>query len=419
MTLSDRNKRILLAIVFLVAAAGIAALIYIVFFRSPSVTPPGGNQNQNNTGTTNGGLPLVNEPIGNINVARNVNEGPGSIPPIDDVANGGPTQTEILTPNIVTKDPEVSKDGTVRFYRPDDGRFYSVDADGTIVPIGKAQFRSVDKVTWAENSNDVILEFPDGSNIYYNLDSGRQVTLPKEYEEFDFAPTGNQIAFKYMHTDPERRVLAVSNADGSSARTIESLGENEERVHVEWSPTGKVVATFAEFVDFSRQEVGFLGLNNENFKGTLVEGSGLQSQYSPDGMRMLYSVYSGGTNYNPSVWVVDSNGEDIGKNRKELSLPTFSNKCTFQSGGGSVFCGVPSDPPNGYGLEPGILSGVPDDIYRVDPVSGLKQKIAVPVDASGKPIYSVDANSMVVSADGKYLYFKDTSTAQIVKIDLK
>lgn len=412
MTLSPTTKRILAVSLFLAAVAAIAYILYVVFF-GPS-QQGGTNGNQNTNGTI-GGLPNINDILGNINGAGNVNA--GGLPGIDDVASGGLTQADVLTPEVDTQEPSVGKDGTVRYYDSTDGKFYKVDANGNITQIGDAQFRGVETVTWADTTNDTILEFPDGSNVYYNLDTKKQVTLPKEFEDFDFSPSSSQIAFKYEHIDPERRVLAVSSPDGSSARTLESLGNNSDHVTVNWSPTGKVAASYAEFIDLNRQEVGFVGLKGENFKGTIVEGRGLQSQYSTDGKNLLYSVYSSSTDYKPTLWIVGADGDSIGSGRKELQLNTFANKCAFASDSTTVYCGVPSDQKYGYGLEPGILDGVPDDIYKIDLVTGSKTKIATPVSSTGQAIYAVD--TMMVSKDGTQVYFRDEETGQLVKIKVK
>jgi hypothetical protein len=413
MTLTPTTKRILYALVFLAAIVAIGYILYVVFF-APSQGGNNQNQNQNVNGGI-GGLPNINDILNNIN-SSNTN-GAAGIPGIDTVANGGLTETEVLTPQTDTQQPSQGADGSLRYYDATDGKFYKVDGNGKITQMGDAQFRGVENVTWADASNETILEFPDGSNVYYNLDTKKQVTLPKEFEAFDFSPNSSQIAFKYMNIDPERRVLAVSNPDGSSARTLESLGDHADRVTVNWSPTGKIAASYAEFIDLNRQEVGFVGLKGENFKGTIVEGRGLQSQYSEDGKNLLYSVYSSSTDYKPSLWIVGADGDAIGSNRKELQLNTFAEKCAFTADSTTVYCGVPSDQKYGYGLEPDILNGVSDDIYKINLVTGTKTKVATPVGKNGQAIYSVD--SMMVSTDGSQIYFRDKTTGQLVKMQVK
>ncbi len=420
-TLSPRMKQALLIGGFVAGLIVLLFLIYWVFFRSPSSS----NQASQNTNSTVG-LPNINDILKNTNISNgntngNGNTNTGNLPGVDAVARGGQTIATPLTPDTKIQDPAPSTSSQVdgsRYYDPKTGKFFSVDAAGVIQQIGTGEFANVEKVTWSKTNNEVILEFPDGANVYYNLSNNKQVTLPKEFEQFDFSNDGAEIAFKYMHSDPERRVLAMSSPDGSKAKTLEALGENQDRVQVGWSPTGKVAATFSTFIDVNRQEIGFIGLNRENFKGTVVDGRGFQSQYSKDGARMLYSVYSTATEYKPSLTIVDSDGENIGNNRRELGVNTFANKCAFTKDSSTVYCGVPSNQKYGYGLEPGILNGVADDIYKIDVKTGIKSKIATPVNAKGEAVYAVNANSMTVSKDNQ-LIFQDTTSGQLVKIKLQ
>ncbi len=417
--LTPRMKQALLIGSFVFALILLLFLVYWVFFRTPATEAPI-NQNAN----TNGGLPTIDDVLGNVNNGGNQNNNGNTnvaLPGIDTVARGGQTQVTPLTPDIETQNPAPAAgkqaDG-VRYYDPATGKFFSVDANGNIQQIGTAEFPNVQNVTWNKTNNEVILEFPDGANVYYNLSNNKQVTLPKEFEEFDFSNDGGDIAFKYMHQDPERRVLASSSPDGSQAKTLEALGENEHRVQVGWSPTGKVAATFSSYIDVNRQEIGFIGLNRENFKGTVVEGRGFQSQYSTDGTRMLYSVYSTATEYKPSLSIVDSDGENIGNNRREIGINTFAEKCAFTQDGASLYCGVPTEQKYGYGLEPSVLSGVPDDIYKIDLKSGIKTKIATPVNNQGQAVYSIAPKSVTVTKDGQ-LIFQDSTSGQLVKIRLQ
>jgi hypothetical protein len=415
--MSPQIKRILLAILFVLAVGAVAYLLFVFFFRPAPVDEVPVADPSTNAGLP-GQLPNVNQPLDTTNQQTGQNTPTDTgLPEIDTVANGGETLTTTLTPNVDAADPEVAQDGTVRYYDARDGQFYRVDTGGNIRQIGSAQFPNVESVEWAPTTDEAILEFPDGSNIYYDFLSDNQATLPKEYEDFTFSPSSDSIAFKYLHPDEERRVLATSNPDGSEARTLESLGANEDRVKVDWSPTGKVAAQYSEFIDLNRQNLGFIGLNKENFRGVVVSGSGLQTQYAPDGQRMLYSTYSSATDYQSTLAIVDADGENIGKNNQPLELRTSADKCAFSPDGASVYCGVPSENEFGSGLEPGVLDSVSDDLYRVDLQTGVSTKIATPVDANGNAQFRV--SDLIVSQDSGELVFKDANTEELVTIDLR
>lgn len=414
--MTEKTKRILLAIGFVLVTLFMAFLLYWVIFRptlGPEVIenvnelPPGILPETN----VNGGPTVVNINGQEVVIPR------AELPVISTVALGDRTLTTELTSNPVTN-IDISADGsTMRYYEPATGKFLRVNSDGTITAISDSVFNDVQTVAWSPVKDEAILEFPDGSNIYYNFQTGKQVTLPKEYEEFSYSGTGSSIAFKYMHVDEERRVLAVANPDGSGARTLEALGDNANKVDVNFSPDGTVAATFREFIDAQRQEVGFIGLNNENFKGMVVEGSGFDASWDPDGEQMVYSVYSTSSRLKPTLWVVDAKGNDIGKNRIDLGVNTWVDKCAFASDGGSVFCGVPKDLPNGAGIVPDLAKQTTDDIYQINLSTGQKTKVAIPVDVNGNESASVE--SMSVSEDGSTLYYVDALTGRLNKINLK
>lgn len=415
MKISPRIRTILLGSLFLIVVVTIGYLLYSVFFRptTPTVEVP-----ETDIGEISP-LPTIDESgavvPGQEGEEDTPNEGLSGIPGVDTVAQGGLTQTQVITPQVNAEDPQLIGD-SLNYYNPEDGKFYAVDNAGNSTAISGLQYAGVEQVTWADSGDQAILEFPDGANVYVDLQSGEQVTLPAEYEEFDFSPSSDTIAFKYLTDNYEQNVLAISNPDGSNARTIESLGRNEDRVDVEWSPTGRVIATYDEFIDGARQEIGFVGLNNENFKGVVVQGYGLEKEYSPDGQQLLYSTYSEASEYKPELAIVDSNGADIGKNRRDIGINTFAHKCAFAQDQSALYCGVPKDQEYGYGLEPSLLADTTDDIYQIDLQTGSKRRIAVPVNENGQPDYSVE--KMFTSSDGDYLYFRDEQTGQLVKINL-
>jgi len=168
---------------------------------------------------------------------------------------------------------------------------------------------------------------------------------------------------------------------------------------------------YREDKDFNRQDLYFVGLNDENFKSTIIEGRGFQGQWSTAGDRLLYSVYSSGSNYKPTLWIVEASGDNIGKNRRSLSLETWSDKCTF-SNNDDVYCAVPQNLQEGAGIFHRELDNAPCDIYKIDLTTGFKSKIAVP--EGGHNISNV-----IVTESGNYLYFTSQTDGRLYKINLR
>lgn len=409
--MSDKTKKIIFAVVFGLLSIAIGFGLYIFFFR-PLTSPP-----------------LVEEapaagygqlPAAGTAVARPGEEpvGPGGLQtsvPVP-ITPGGTTEVSdgvTLLRDGVTQAVSAGKKGDLaRFYNPEDGRFYRVNPDGTITALGDKQFFNVDNVSWANRDERAIIEFPDGSNVYYDFEQKRQVTLPAHWEDFSFSPDDERLAAKSIGLDPNNRFLIISGSDGNEAKAVEELGKNGDKVMVEWSPNQQVIA-------FSKtgkpqgegaEEVYLVGENGENFKSLIVPGRGFMPNWSSTGRQILYSVYHERTGLRPSLWVSGGFGDDIGENRRGLNLNTWADKCVWRSDS-ELICGVPQSLEVGAGLAPNKFAGVPDDLYRVDLKTGVSVKISTPEQT--RPI-----RQPVLSPDKKKLIFTDAVTGRLYSYDL-
>jgi hypothetical protein len=272
--------------------------------------------------------------------------------------------------------PSLNNGGEFRYYNANDGKFYRVMPNGSIVSLSNQVFFNAQKVTWAKNQNQAVIEYPDDSKIIYNFDTNKQVTLPKHWQDFSFSSDGGQIAAKSIGLDESNRWLVTIDSDGSGAKLIEPMGQNADKVTVDWSPNRQVVAfsQTGEPQTGEAREVLFIGLNGENFKSAIVEGSGFEPQWSTTGKKLLYSVYSSRSDFKPELWIVDSSGDNIGNNRRLLKLNTWADKCTF-SNDDTAFCAVPKDLPTGAGMARDIAAYSYDDLYKIDLKTGLKTPI--------------------------------------------
>jgi len=410
MNFFSRYKKIFFIIGFLILVALIGYFIWFLFFRAPSqlpseTVPPG----------TGGGLPIAGSggaipgtPTGT-GLLPGATEGAGPNEP-SPVAVGGVTETAALTDSPVSS-PTLSKGGAVQYYNRNDGRFYRIDQDGDIVMMADKVFYNVKDVVWAPTKDKAIIEYPDGKKILYNFEAKQQVSLPAHWEDFSFSPTSGQIVSKSLGLDPGNRWLVIANDDGSQARAIENIGTNDKTVYPDWSPNQQIIATYTKGLDFNRQEIYFVGQNGENFKSTIIEGRGLQSQWSTAGDRLLYSVYSTDTNLNPKLWIVDASGDTIGQNRRSIDLNTWADKCTFASNT-EVYCAVPENLEKGAGLFPELADKTKDDLYRINLETGIKELIAVPDGA-----YNI--SQILVPAANDVLYFTDKKTGQLYTVKLR
>ncbi len=420
MNLPAKYKKIILIVAFLGIVVLLGYLIYSFFFKpvtvTPPVTTPGEVTEPSGLPTAGEGGQQVSTTTGGVGIPTT----PGVTGPVSPqspqaavsaVAQGGLTKVTALnnTPSVGAILSSNGKD--VQYYNKTDGKFYKIDANGEAVPLSDKVFHDVSAVTWAPNTSKAVLEYPDGSNIVYDFNSERQFTLPKHWEGFDFSTDSNQLVSKSIGNDPDNRWLVVSNSDGSKAQALEFIGENADKVIPSWSPNNQSIAMYTKGVDFNRQELFFVGLNEENFKSTIIEGRGIQTQWTDKGDRLLYSAYNNNSDLKPKLWIVNAQGDNIGVNRKSLEINTWANKCTFASAN-EVYCAVPDELERGAGLFPEMADQTKDSLYKINTATGARELVAVP---DGK--YNI--SSLMVTDNQNQLFFTDKTTGRIYKIDLE
>ncbi|HLC99373.1 MAG TPA: hypothetical protein VJC11_00230, partial [Patescibacteria group bacterium] len=403
---------------FIVLVAALGFLIYFFFFAS---TGPTGNENVNggdggqfpsaggnrNISITNDGTGLPNVNGVNRNGNENVNAG--------EVGNINAAVTPQV-PSAVSASPAlgggVSNDGKgFAYYDKKTGKFYQTSEDGRRRTLSEQEFPDASNVVISPDANKAIVQFPDGSNIAYDFTKQQQYTLPKEGKDFAFNSGSDQLAYKFIAPDPENRYLVASGLDGSNFKLIEPLGSEDRDVQVTWSPTGQVAALFRKGVDADRQEVFFIGTQGENFKSMLVPGRDFKGEWSPQGDRLLYSVYTPDADFKPTLWIAEAQGDRIGLNRKEIGLETWVDKCTFDKAGVTAYCAVPQNLPRGAGLVRELADNIPDTMYKVDLRTGAKSPI---LNILGR----FTAESVFLSDDGTTLFYTDKQTGFVYRVRL-
>lgn len=412
-----KNKKIFIIIGFILVSIALGFLLYIAFFK-PLISPTTPTPDNSSTTTISGGFPNAQTGQGNVVDPGSGSGLPAEIPTEDQnplipntVAQGGLTKTTSLNQkNSLTAAP--GNNGTdIQFYNQDSGKFYQINKLGEVTELSDKVFHNVQNVTWSPTKNKAILEYPDGANILYNFEKESQVTLPSHWKDFDFSPDGNNIVMKIMSNDTDNRFLAISNENGSKIRPLEHLGDKDSTVYSDWSPNNQVVAMYTEGVDFDKQEVFFVGKNNENFKSATIDGRGFQPMWSPTGEKLLYSIYSSASDLKPELWIVNGEGENIGSGRKKINLQTWAEKCTFANAR-ELYCAVPEKLEEGAGMFPDLAKTTTDRLFKIDIETGLKKLVAIPDS-------DYNMTNLIISDNGYDMYFTDEITQQLHKIKLK
>ena len=376
--MTNRTKKVLIILGFILVVVLLAYALYKMF----TATAPG---------------QIIDGDIVTTTTERDALPGAGERTPIseEDLEGGGmdilpssqsiPKQTtSFLQPENLT---QITSDyainvslntaqGLMRYYNGYDGKFYKVDKDGNITAMSDKIFYNVENVTWANTADKAVLEYPDGSNTILDFNNEKQTTLPKHWEEFTFSPQADKVGAKSIGLASENRWLVTVNSDGTGTQLIEPMGNNADKVIVDWSPSGQTVAfsKTGDTVAADRQEILFVGLNGENFKSAVVEGYDFRPNWSQDGNKVLYSVYNSRNENKPELWIVNSYGDEIGSSRTLLNINTWADKCAFGEKD-VIYCAVPQTLPEGAGMAPEIADNTYDDVYRINLKTGFKNKI--------------------------------------------
>ena len=408
-----KYKKIFIIAGFILAVFIFAYLLYLMFFKP---APPPAVTTGQETPVGQGGLPISQTGTGQIIEPGSGQGGllepaAGETAPANPVAQGGLTQTTELNQIPALGATLAANGDDLLYYNKQDGGFYRLTKDGRSTLLSDAVFHEVEKITWSPDKNKAILEYPDQAKIIYDFKDSQQISLPKHWKDFSFSPDGSKIVMKSMAESIDNRWLAVINDQGTEARRVASLGDKDETVYPSWSPNNQTVAMYTEGIDFDRQYVFFVGLNEENFKALTIEGRGFIPQWSPQGDRLLYSVYTSSNDLKPELWIADAQGENIGAGRARLNIQTWADKCVFSSKT-EIYCAVPERLEEGAGLFRELASGVKDNLFKIDTQTGARKLVAIP---DGQFTMS----DLIVSDNGSYLYFTDAATGRINKIKLK
>ena len=399
--MSERIKMVLKLLALIGITALIGLLLFTLFFGgSPNVPGPSNEPEETISG---GGLPSAGDAVPGLGGTPTPNDtnGDGRLD-ASPVADGGLTESRLLTTSAI-KEPIVTTSGTVTYYDPRDGRFYTIDENGNVKLLSQATFPEAQAITFSHDATSAVMEFPDGSNVIYNFQSGSQVTLPSHWVDFSFSDDGREVASKSIGSDPSNRTLTITTADGSNTRVIAALGANDDQVDVSWSPDGNIVG-FSETGlggnAFGQNEVYLIGEDGEAAGVLVVNGSNFQNIWSPNGVNLLYSVADAGDDYRASLWYADSRGDRGGGVRLRLSIKTTASKCTFASAT-LAYCAVPLEMPAGGGATPSLIRAT-DALYSIDLPSGRTTLEA-------QPATPTKMTNLSVSPDGADLFYTDSA----------
>lgn len=409
--ISQKTKMALKIAAFIIFILLVGYGIYAIFFKAPATptepTPeiPGAVEPGGLPSTTGGTqvTPVATTPEVITTPVQ-----------IDKTAQGGITKTSALVSDNAILLSQNPYGRGVNFYDKISEQFYTVNIDGTLKSLSSNFFPSVETVAWSPKSNQAILEFPDGSNIFYDFETQKQVTLPSNWTDFAFNKEGDKVIAKALNEDVNSRWLLIAAPDGSEANPVIFMGANAGAIQTSWSPSGRYFA----FSDTGVTQNGTLKSlyllstqkSQQTYDKILVEGGDFRPEWSNNSDNLLYSVYSENTDWNPNLYMISNIGTSAQK-KINLNVATWSNKCVFGDSE-TVYCAVPQTLDPGFGLVPEMAKNTPDDIIKINTATGTKIKIAIPEN-------DINADSIFVSADGSSLLIHDANSQGIFSVNLR
>src|SRR3989338_5263350 len=222
--MSHRLKLFLEVSGFLIIVALAGWGIWALFFRAPGAPIIPGQE----VPPEQGGLPPIGQAGERNLAAEGVSllepEPPAAVSEPDVVARGGRTQVDALTESRAEFSALFGNG--FNYYNEDDGRFYRLSSSGgEPVLLSDEVFNSVENVTWSPAGNQAVLEFPDGSNIFYDFKTKERATLPRRAQDFSFSGSGEALAYEYIGEGVDDRWIVVSQPNGEGQELIQSLGD--------------------------------------------------------------------------------------------------------------------------------------------------------------------------------------------------
>lgn len=335
---------------------------------------------------------------------------------VGEVASGGQTRVNTVTADIFNAPAVNSASGDIYSYSPIMGSFLKVDEAGNTDFVSDKQFYNVEEVAWSPNGDSAIMEFGDGTNLYYDFDQDVAVRLPDQISEPRFNESGDKIAFEwYDEIDYDRNYIGVSNPDGTGVRFVELLGDVGDRVHIEWSPESEYIATVRNSKNGNAQELTFIGQNGENYKKLSVPGANVEYDYVPNSSKMLISsinMASGGVH---ELYIANADQDNFGS-IVSTGLKTTIHKCAMNDSGTAAYCAVPRIVTKGSALVPQLSSGSPEDFYEVDLATGESALIAVP---EHDELAGIVVKDVMLSSDQKTLFFTNQTDGRLLSLQLE
>ena len=325
----------------------------------------------------------------------------------------GATGAEARLRQIIAKDilaPALSADQrSVYYVERSSGHLMQSDIDGKgEAPLTNLTVLETFDGLWSPLKTRVALSYHEGGTVKRFIESAATGTpssfLPSGAVSFAWSPDGKSSA--YLLLQNERTNLVIADQSGKSGRTVFSTPVPD--LTVQWvskntlllvsRPSGLAPSLILRFDVTARRAEPILA-------GT----RGVVALPLPDGSGLVFSHSSGSGEASPLALHTFKDGNTV-----PLGVTTVAEKCAAAAKSKKLYCGIPAGT---------IRSPSPDEWYRgavsfSDAIAAidLATGAAAPL-VEGEA--DVDAVSLFITADERYLFFQNKKDGTLWRLTLE
>lgn len=377
-----RTKHIIYAVLGLIALGAVGFALYGYFLAPMAPTAPAGEQPRARGGF--GG--------GSGGVAPGAANPRPAAPPMPDLPSITEQKLIRLTDFSVVSPSLNPAENRVMFYKKDGGDLFSVGFQGgTPEKTAPVTVVGLTEAIWSGGRDRAAVFYLGDNSLkgFLHIGTSSIAVLPSGIIGFSWSPDGKSLA--YLVAKDGLANLVIADAAGRNPKTVFRTPVADAQIT--WVSPDKIAFITAA----SGLAEGFIfAYSRSTGAFTRIFGPvfGLQSQWSPDGSRLLLSRSDRGGK------AVAAGAYDTAKKQyRALDVATLAEKCAW-SDAKELYCAVPRDIPATVLLPDDYLRGEynsSDRMVRLDADRGQTQ------DVFNEGAF--DMSDILVTKDKKYLFF--------------
>lgn len=218
------------------------------------------------------------------------------------------------------------------FYLADDGStFYkakfNVNSDGNIETvynraISNPPLSGIQSVIWSPKKDAAILK--KGTSAYffdfqkYNFVSQEEKKYSDNVGDIAWSPDDSKIAYYYAPPNGEKSLIFADKTNSEVTRVANLAEMNINNPYLAWSPNSEWLIVIPRNASYETNKIYLFNAYTRSFKTISDTGNNLEAKFSPDGSKIIYSIYS----KDPAspVRAVLSIMDSDGNNKRSLDL---------------------------------------------------------------------------------------------------